>query len=368
MAKRSKHLWECMLKRGVECQESSTHISLGTKEDVEWQDNGSMLLALNDQEAQGLLERAAMLQENGIRAKYYPREAVEQLEPALTLPQAGGALLVESDSQLSGRRAAAVLLERCHEASGSSGRFQAHLNEPVESIHMSPQTDAVDGISTSARRMTTRKGVVLAAGAWSGSLLGSTTGDARWPDVFKPRRGHLLELDPPAAMPPLRHGLMEMGYTQHLHKSGPLDDPGADIAFTATPSASGSCLIGSAREFSGWDTNPSRHVQDAIMDRASLFLPAFAAQRNNENGVRVGLRPYALGGLPFIGPVAELPGLFLAAGHEGAGLTMAPATAEMVVQHLMQESLSLHDQADAFLPSHRLNAAFAGTTSGFGHA
>lgn len=104
------------------------------------------------------------------------------------------------------------------------------------------------------------------------------------------------------------------------------------------------------------------------MDRASLFLPAFAAQRNNENGVRVGLRPYALGGLPFIGPVAELPGLFLAAGHEGAGLTMAPATAEMVVQHLMQESLSLHDQADAFLPSHRLNAAFAGTTSGFGHA
>lgn len=63
-------------------------------------------------------------------------------------------------------------------------------------------------------RITTRKGVVLAAGAWSGKLLGSTTGDARWQEVFKPRRGHLLELDPPAGMPPLRHGLMEMGYTQ----------------------------------------------------------------------------------------------------------------------------------------------------------
>lgn len=56
--------------------------------------------------------------------------------------------------------------------------------------------------------------MVLAAGAWSGSLLGTTTGDARWRDVFKPRRGHLLELDPPAGMPRLRHGLMEMGYTQ----------------------------------------------------------------------------------------------------------------------------------------------------------
>lgn len=63
-------------------------------------------------------------------------------------------------------------------------------------------------------RITTRKGVVLAAGAWSGHLLGSTTGDARWREVFKPRRGHLLELDPPAGMPPLHHGLMEMGYTQ----------------------------------------------------------------------------------------------------------------------------------------------------------
>ena len=56
--------------------------------------------------------------------------------------------------------------------------------------------------------------MVLAAGAWSGSLLGSTTGDARWHEVFKPRRGHLLELDPPPGMAPLRHGLMEMGYTQ----------------------------------------------------------------------------------------------------------------------------------------------------------
>lgn len=37
IAKRSKHLWECMLKTGLDCQDSSTHVSLGTKEDVEWQ-------------------------------------------------------------------------------------------------------------------------------------------------------------------------------------------------------------------------------------------------------------------------------------------------------------------------------------------
>lgn len=148
---------------------------------------------------------------------------------------------------------------------------------------------------------------------------------------------------------------------QHLHKSGPLEDTGADIAFTATPSTSGTCLIGSAREFSGWDVSPSHSIQEAIMDRAEHFLPAFGGYNNADNGVRVGLRPYALGGLPFIGPVAEVPGLFLAAGHEGAGLTMAPATAELVVQHLMQERTSLEQcHADLFSPGHRMQAALAG--------
>ena len=59
--------------------------------------------------------------------------------------------------------------------------------------------------------------MVLAAGAWSGHMLSTATGDDTWQEVFKPRRGHLLELQLPAGMPPLRHGLMEMGYTQVTH-------------------------------------------------------------------------------------------------------------------------------------------------------
>lgn len=59
-----------------------------------------MLLALNTEEGQELEDRAAMLQQNGIRAAYYSQAAVTELEPALMLPRAGGALLVESDSQL----------------------------------------------------------------------------------------------------------------------------------------------------------------------------------------------------------------------------------------------------------------------------
>ena len=54
----------------------------------------------------------------------------------------------------------------------------------------------------------------MAAGAWSGQLLAAATGDAVWGAAFRARRGHLLELAPPAGMPPLKHGLMEATYTK----------------------------------------------------------------------------------------------------------------------------------------------------------
>lgn len=89
---------------------------------------------------------------------------------------------------------------------------------------------------------------------------------------------------------------------QHMNTS--VEDKGADIAFTATPSMQGTCLVGSAREFTGFDVTPQKDVQDAIMDRAAHFLPGLAGHSFAEDGVRVGLRPYALG------TVASLPHVF----------------------------------------------------------
>jgi glycine/D-amino acid oxidase-like deaminating enzyme len=114
----------------------------------------------------------------------------------------------------------------------------------------------------------------------------------------------------------------------------------------------------------------------AIMERAHAFMPALspallqAAVDGRGGGagaasVRVGLRPYALGGLPAIGPAPGLPGVLVAAGHEGSGLSLAPATAELVLQHL-GEAPPLHGGGggpltggvvEAMLPERRLAAA-----------
>jgi sarcosine oxidase subunit beta len=38
--------------------------------------------------------------------------------------------------------------------------------------------------------------------------------------------------------------------------------------------------------------------------------------------------------MPILGPVEALPGLLMAAGHEGDGIALAPITGEILADHL----------------------------------
>lgn len=46
-------------------------------------------------------------------------------------------------------------------------------------------------------------------------------------------------------------------------------------------------------------------------------------------------------GAPMVGPVPGVEGLLVAAGHEGSGLTLAPATAALVCEHLLGQPCGL---------------------------
>ena len=63
-------------------------------------------------------------------------------------------------------------------------------------------------------RIHAQQGVVVSLGAWSAAFLAEQLADARWAGAFRPRRGLLLEMPRPPGMAPVRHGLMEMGYTK----------------------------------------------------------------------------------------------------------------------------------------------------------
>lgn len=57
--------------------------------------------------------------------------------------------------------------------------------------------------------------------------------------------------------------------------------------------------------------------------------------------VRCGPRPYATAGSPIVDTVPGAEGVVVAAGHEGSGLTLAPATAALVAGLLLGEPCGL---------------------------
>ena len=69
---------------------------------------------------------------------------------------------------------------------------------------------------------------------------------------------------------------------------------------------------------------------EAILDRASTFLPALQHVSAASTAVRVGLRPFSARGLPYVGRLRGCSNVYVAAGHEGSGLTFGPATGDII--------------------------------------
>lgn len=358
----------------------------GEGSDIGWRAAGSLLLATSEAERGELAHRALSLQEHGVAARTLSPAALQSLEPGLLAREGPAddpaALYVPADAQISGQAAATTLRAAC-EAAGA-GRFrilETTAERLLEGDGAAPAVALADASVLAAGR-----GVVLAAGAWSSQLLGPA-----WRGALEPRRGLMLELPWPEGSAPLRHGCMELGYAAHYAPGGTASaTPESLITFTATTSARGTLFLGSSREFCGFDCGTDRdRIADAILRRARAFLPrlpagswAEAAHRP-DHALHLGLRPWSRvralyrdvramqarcssilpfsadaipsrphpqRGQPHIGPVPGHPGVFLAAGHEGSGLLLAPATAELAADHVLERAPRDEALAHAFLP------------------
>eukprot|EP00891_Asterochloris_glomerata_P004689 jgi/Astpho2/4689/fgenesh1_pg.00067_%23_177_t len=250
--------------------------------ELQWQENGSLLLAQTPAEVASLQQRARLLGKHDTQSRFMDAAELRSVEPAVVLPPKGGGLLVECDAQLNGREAAQALLRQCRHLGDASGRLVELMNEPVTAMKLSPCGLKLEEVQTATQRVAVRRGAVLSAGAWTGQMLTDMLGDPRWEALFRPRKGHLLCFQRPTAMPLLHHGMMEMGYTQHYEPAAGAGDEAANITFTATQDVSGNLLLGSSREFAGFNTMPSSAIVKLILERAAHFLPNIAMELFDE--------------------------------------------------------------------------------------
>jgi glycine/D-amino acid oxidase-like deaminating enzyme len=169
--------------------------------------------------------------------------------------------------------------------------------------------------------------IVLAAGVWSNEI--ARTAGIELP--VQPRKGHILVT---ARVPGLiTHPLLEGSYSASVHTAA----EALQVALVAEMTAGGTMLLGSSREFAGFDR--------------SVSVPALA----HMSAIRsyAGLRPWSPDHLPLVGPVAAVPGLYLATGHEGAGIGLAPVTGHILSEMLIDGQMP--DYATAVRPDRFTN-------------
>jgi len=238
---------------------------------------------------------------------------VRGFEPALTGP-VHGASRFPDDLQCD-PRAIARALAREAEQPGATVREGC----AVEAI-TTGAGGRVSGVRTEEGRVAA-DAVIIAAGAWSAAL--ADAAGLRLP--LEPRKGQLVRLAAPA--PGLiRHKVVDGSYLRSVTSTA----AGLELATVVETTWDGDVLVGSSRERRGFDTSVDPAVSGVMVERASrLFgglpeLPVAAAW--------AGLRPWLPDHLPAIGPSRAVPGLWLATGHEGAGVALGPATGRLVAQ------------------------------------
>lgn len=168
--------------------------------------------------------------------------------------------------------------------------------------------------------------VVLAAGVWSPFL----TRELGLPLPIVPRRGQFLVTErAPGVLS--RHLIQSAGYVLDKTAGERKDEeamPRFRFSFTLQQHGPGHCVLGSTREFAGYDERLTEEGREAIRGAARAWFPEVASLRIDREVA--GLRPWMPDHHPLIGPSTRLEGLWYAAGHEGDGVTLAPVTGRVI--------------------------------------
>lgn len=307
--------------------------------DFEYTPKGGLQIAENDLELLLLRERAASQSEGGLAVTILSREEALAIEPALA-PDITGGSLCPLEAEVNPMLATLALAR----GAKSLGVRQL-IGSPVTAIRV--HNGRVEGVVAGQDEIHTPRAVV-AAGAWSPQV-----GDLAGVDIpVLPRRGQILVTEPVERT--VGRLLFESGYMSTKLEAtgseaggsaeGGINAPSATAALEARERAElgisfvleqtrpGNFLIGSSRDFAGYDRSTTHRTMAGLAHRAVRFVPALKDVRIIRHFA--GLRPYTPDHRPIIGPTERLAGLYLATGHEGDGITLAPATGYLLAQEI----------------------------------
>ena len=296
--------------------------------DIEYHESRGGMLVIEDEQQWELMEQLAKEQSvSGVDVRVIGIDKARELEPQLS-PKLLGALYSPTGGSVH------PMLMTFAFASAAK-RLGADFKNETEVTGIIKKDGAVKGVNTTAGDFFSEK-LVIAAGAWSAAL-GEMAGFAI---PIKPRKGQLLVTEPVG--PFIKNGSIQCArYFVVKNRPETVTDEyvlrtGASLAIEQTDD--GAILIGSTRELVGFDGENTLESFEAITQRAVTFFPAL----RDVHVIRSfsGFRPYTPDGMPMIGKVDSVDGLYIAAGHEGDGIALAPITGKLLAEEIVDGKAS----------------------------
>jgi glycine oxidase len=268
--------------------------------DTGYRRTGGVDVAFTDGEDQALRALAGHWRAEGIAYERLAPGDSARVEPALN-PELQAVYYLPDRAQVRNPRLLRSLMAA---VSQRGGRLKPWHR--VEGYAL--QGRRISAVRTSAGELSCGL-VVMAAGAWSGPLLQSI--GVRMPTP--PLKGQIVLL---RGDRPLLSRIVEHGKNYLV----PRDD--------------GRILAGATEEDAGFDTQTSLKATRSLLDEALRLCPILS--QAEVEATWAGLRPGSVDTRPYIGPAPGFENLIVATGHKRAGLQLAPATAELVADLVLE--------------------------------
>jgi len=266
---------------------------------VEYVRSGSLEVAFDADAAAHLRLTAAGA--GAERCAWLDSAGTRRLEPGLPV-NILGALSVPGHGYVAAQDLTAAL---ARVVSNGGGRVQTATRAvAVDARSTCVHVTLEDGDSIRAEQ------VVIATGSWTSQLLGL---DDAAPRQVRPVRGQLLRIRPLAPV-----------------LSRVIWGPGCYLV----PWADGTVLVGATMEEAGFEERNTVNAVRALLEAASTLVPALTDATFVD--ARSGLRPATADGLPIIGPSSSSDRVFYATGHFRNGILLAPLTARLVADLMLE--------------------------------
>jgi glycine oxidase len=266
---------------------------------VEYERSGTLQVACDAAQADALSELVRRLESAGVPHSVLDGREAATLEPGLTNRAVSG-LLVPAHGYVG----PASLIDALTRAAISRGVSMTtaralRIEDAADTRGADTRGDEVVLMTDSGQIRS--DALIIAAGSWSAQLLATSQ------PFVKPIRGQLVSLS-----------MDRRPATRVIW--------GADCYLV--PWRDGTVLVGATVEDVGFDESTTADGVRGLLNAAVDLMPALAQARFGE--ARAGLRPKTRDELPAIGRSSTMPHVFYAAGHYRNGVLLAPLTATLI--------------------------------------